>query len=59
MDKLSILINLISFVFSIGIIYGSFHTRIKAIEKQIDTQKETGERLARIEEQIKQLILRK
>jgi len=59
MDKISILINLITFVFSVGIIYGSFNTRIKAIEKQIDTQKETGERLARIEEQIKQLILRK
>jgi hypothetical protein len=59
MDKIGILINLITFVFSVGIIYGSFNTRIKAIEKQIDNQKETGERLARIEEQIKQLILRK
>ena len=44
------------FVLSIGIIYGSFNTRVKSIEKQLNDQKSIGERLARIEEQTKLLL---
>jgi len=56
MDQLNIVIQALSFIFGIGIIYGSFNTRIKAIEKQIDDHKNIGERLARIEEQIKMIF---
>ena len=56
MDQLNIVVQALSFIFGIGIIYGSFNTRIKAIEKQLDDHKNIGERLARIEEQIKMIF---
>jgi len=56
MSDLNIIVQAISFVFGIGIIYGSFNTRIKAIERELDEHKNIGERLARIEEQIKMIF---
>jgi hypothetical protein len=56
MNELNIIIQAVTFVFGIGIIYGSFNTRIKAIERELDEHKNIGERLARIEEQIKMIF---
>ena len=56
MSDLNLIVQAISFVFGIGIIYGSFNTRIKAIERELDEHKNIGERLARIEEQIKMIF---
>lgn len=53
MNELSVIVQAVSFVFGIGIIYGSFNSRLKAIERELNDYKEIGERLARIEEQIK------
>lgn len=53
MDQISIIVQAISFVFGIGIIYGSFNSRLKSIERELNDYREVGERLARIEEQIK------
>ena len=56
MDQINIIVQALSFIFGIGIIYGTFNTRIKAVEKQLDDHKNIGERLARIEEQIKMIF---
>jgi hypothetical protein len=56
MDQVSIIVQACSFIFGIGIIYGSFNIRVKAIEEKLKDQKDIGERLARIEEQIKLLF---
>ena len=53
MDQISIIVQAVSFVFGIGIIYGSFNSRLKSIERELSEHKQVGERLARIEEQIK------
>lgn len=53
---LSIIINAITFIFGIGIIYGGFNARIKVIEQTLRDQRDIGERLARIEEQTKLLL---
>ena len=50
-----IVIQLASFLVSVGIIYGTFNTRIKALERQLNDFKDIRERLARIEEQTKML----
>jgi hypothetical protein len=55
MDQISLIVQAVSFVFGIGIIYGSFNSRLKAIERELNEYKEVGERLARIEEQIKMI----
>lgn len=51
-----LVIQVVSFLFSVGVIYGTFNTRIKQLEKQINDHKDLKERLARIEEQIKMLL---
>lgn len=56
MDKLTIVLNAFSFIMGIGIIYGSFNARLKAIERLTDSNKDMGERLARIEEQNKIIL---
>jgi len=55
-DKLTIVLNAFSFIMGIGIIYGSFNARLKAIERLTDSNKDMGERLARIEEQNKIIL---
>jgi hypothetical protein len=47
---------LISFVFSVGVIYAVFSEKIKSIEKQLDEKKDFSERLTRIEEKTNLLI---
>jgi len=56
MDYSGIIIQTICFVFSLGIVYGSFNSRLKAIEKELTDIKDISERLARIEEQNKLLL---
>ena len=56
MDQISLIVQAISFVFGIGIIYGSFNSRLKSIERELNEYREVGERLARIEEQIKMIF---
>ena len=56
MSDLNLIVQAISFIFGIGIIYGSFNARIKAIERELNEHKNIGERLARIEEQIKMIF---
>jgi hypothetical protein len=56
MDQISIIVQAISFVFGIGIIYGSFNNRLKSIERELTEYKQNSERLARIEEQIKMIF---
>ena len=56
MDQISLILQAISFVFGIGIIYGSFNSRLKSIERELNEYREVGERLARIEEQIKMIF---
>ena len=51
-----LVIQVVSFLFSVGVIYGTFNTRIKQLEAQINDHKDLKERLARIEEQIKMLL---
>jgi len=51
-----IVVQLCSFLISIGVIYGSFNTRIKSLERQLSDHKDIKERLARIEEQTKMLL---
>jgi hypothetical protein len=53
---IEVIVQLVFTVLSIGIVYGSFNTRVKAIETKLDDQKNIGERLARIEEQTKLLL---
>ena len=58
MDQVIVVIvtQVISFIFVIGFIYGTTKTRLKSIEKELNTHKDTIERLTRIEEQTKMLI---
>lgn len=58
MNELTIVLNAFSFILGIGIIYGSFNARLKAIERIQNDSKNLSERLARIEEQNK-IILQK
>jgi uncharacterized protein YneF (UPF0154 family) len=53
---ISIVVQALSFILAIGIIYGSFNARLKTIEKQLGEHKDISERLARIEEQTKLLL---
>ena len=53
---ISIVVQALSFILAIGIIYGSFNARLKTIEKQLNEHRDISERLARIEEQTKLLL---
>ena len=55
MDQ-TLVIQIISFLVTAGVLYGSFNARVKAIERQLDDQKDIKERLARIEESQKIII---
>jgi hypothetical protein len=48
--------QIVSFLISIGFIYGSFNNRIKNLEKKNQDDKDIKERLTRIEEQTKILL---
>ena len=55
MDQM-LIAQIISFLISIGFIYGSFNNRIKNLEKKNQDDKDIKERLTRIEEQTKILL---
>jgi len=56
MDQINLIVQAVSFIFGIGIIYGSFNSRLKSIERELNEYKQVSERLARIEEQIKMIF---
>lgn len=51
-----IITQVVSFIFGLGLIYGTTNARIKSLEKEMTDNKDTIERLTRIEEQMKMLI---
>lgn len=51
-----VIICIVSFIFSSGVIYGSLNNRLKHIERNLQDNNGISERLAKIEGQI-QLIL--
>jgi archaellum component FlaF (FlaF/FlaG flagellin family) len=55
MDQM-LIVQIVSFLISIGFIYGSFNNRIKNLEKKNQDDKDIKERLTRIEEQTKILL---
>lgn len=55
MDQV-IVAQIISFVLSVGFIWGSFNNRIKQLENKNLDDKDIKERLTRIEEQTKILL---
>jgi hypothetical protein len=55
MDQM-LITQIISFLISVGFIWGSFNTRIKNLERKNQDDKDIKERLTRIEEQTKILL---
>jgi len=55
MDQV-LITQIISFLISVGFIWGSFNNRIKNLEKKNNDDKDIKERLTRIEEQTKILL---
>jgi len=55
MDQV-LITQVISFLISVGFIWGSFNNRIKTLEKKNNDDKDIKERLTRIEEQTKILL---
>ncbi len=55
MDQV-IITQVISFLISLGFIWGSFNNRIKNLERKNQDDKDIKERLTRIEEQTKILL---
>jgi len=51
MDQATIL-QLISFILAIGIVYGSLNTRLKQLERELHNNRDLAERLTRIEEKV-------
>lgn len=51
-----IIVQAVTMLITVGIIYGSFNTRLKTIEKELNDNRDIKERLARIEEQNKMII---
>lgn len=48
--------EILLFIFSLGITYGSLNNRIKQLESTLQDHKNIGERLARIEERLEILL---
>lgn len=48
--------EILLFIFSLGITYGSLNNRIKQLENTLENHKNIAERLARIEERLNLLI---
>lgn len=48
--------EILLFIFSLGITYGSLSNRIKQLENTLQDHKNIGERLARIEERLEILL---
>jgi glucose-6-phosphate-specific signal transduction histidine kinase len=46
------LIQIVSFIFGIGLVWGSLNTRIKQLERELHSNRDLAERLTRIEEKV-------
>jgi len=55
-SHLQTIIEVISFIFGLGLVYGTVNARLKSIEKELHQKRDISERLTRIEEQTKLLI---
>jgi uncharacterized protein YneF (UPF0154 family) len=51
-----IIAQAVTMLITVGIIYGSFNTRLKTIEKELNDNKDIKERLVRIETQNQMII---
>ena len=51
MDQLTI-VQIISFIFGMGLVWGSLNTRIKQLERELHNNRDLAERLTRIEEKV-------
>ena len=51
MDQATVL-QLISSILAIGIVYGSLNTRLKQLERELHNNRDLAERLTRIEEKV-------
>lgn len=45
-------VQLVSFIFGLGLVWGSLNTRIKQLEKELHNSRDLAERLTRIEEKV-------
>jgi hypothetical protein len=50
------ILQIVSFIFGLGLVYGTTNSRLKNIEKELHAKRDISDRLARIEEQTKILI---
>jgi hypothetical protein len=50
------LIQIIALILPVGIFYGATNSRIKALEKEVESLSDVNERLARIEEKLNVLL---
>ena len=55
-SNIQMIIEVISFIFGLGLVYGTVNSRLKSIEKELHQKRDIAERLTRIEEQTKLLI---
>lgn len=55
-SHLQTIVEVISFIFGLGLVYGTVNARLKSIEKELHQKRDIAERLTRIEEQTKLLI---
>ena len=55
-SNIQMIIEVISFIFGLGLVYGTVNARLKSIEKELHQKRDISERLTRIEEQTKLLI---
>ena len=53
MDQATLIIEAISFIFGLGIVWGSLNARIKQLERESIGHRDLAERLTRIEEKVK------
>ena len=50
------LIQIIALILPVGIFYGATNSRIKSLEKEVESLSDVNERLARIEEKLNVLL---
>ena len=46
------IVQIVSFIFGIGLVWGSLNTRIKQLERDLHSNRDLAERLTRIEEKV-------
>lgn len=55
-SQIAMILQIVSFIFGLGLVYGTTNSRLKNIEKELHAKRDISDRLARIEEQTKILI---